>query len=124
MLKKAYLIVITMLCIAISAQAQTIQQLSKVDKKRATEKAAQEYEAIMLGTILKSVDNNIDWGGIIKKDETHKIYQDMLTDQYARKIAEQGGVGISKSVIRAMKKVDTTLAAEIDQQEEENEQSE
>lgn len=64
-------------------------------------KEAQAFEANVLQEELKPMfafDNNLtikDPSGMFSKSYAEKMYQSLLTEQYSKDIAQQGGIGIA-----------------------------
>ncbi len=72
-----------------SGQAQRMREL------------AQEFEAVFLAEMLKNSGLNktsSDFGGGVGED----AFGSLLTTEYARALASQGGVGIAEHVFRAL----------------------
>lgn len=67
----------------------------------------QEFEALLVQQVLKSMRATIPDSGLLEKDASRDTYKDMLDIQVARGIANQrGGVGIGKTLYQQMQKLE------------------
>ena len=69
------------------------------DKERvAARKAAREFEALFVGMMLKSMRETVGKDMLAGKGQSDEIYRSLLDQEYARAIAEQGGLGLAKMI--------------------------
>ena len=69
---------------------------------RAARKAAEEFEAVFLTTMLEGMFTGLDAEAPFGGGPSEKTYRSMLTAEYAKEISKQGGVGIADQVTREM----------------------
>jgi len=68
-------------------------------------KATDELEAVFINMMMKTMRNSVPEGeGIFKKSEAEKMFGEMLDDEYSKKIAESGGIGISDMIFEQFEK--------------------
>lgn len=65
-------------------------------------KACQDFEAIFIKQMLTSMKNTIDRSGLSDGGFAEEIYDDMLYDEYANKMAKTAGFGISDMLYRQL----------------------
>jgi Rod binding domain-containing protein len=62
--------------------------------------AAQDFEAIFLHQMLKSMRQSLPVGGPLAPGSGQKMVQDMLDDEMARAMARVGGLGLADVLVR------------------------
>jgi len=82
-----------------NAQAQAALKIK--DKAKA---AAQQFEAMFLNTMFQQMYTGMDGEGPFGGSGALKVWRSMLTDQYARTFAQNGGIGIASHVYDALLK--------------------
>jgi len=82
-----------------SAQAQAALKI-----KGKAKAAAQQFEAMFLNTMFQQMYTGVDGEGPFGGSGALKIWRSMLTDQYARSFAKNGGIGIASQVYDALLK--------------------
>lgn len=93
--------------LAIDVQgAQTLKSQVAAGDKEAMRAAAQKFEAMMLGMVLKNMretrfseEDDPMTGG-----EGMQLYRDLLDQQWAERIAQQGGVGFADMIVKSYEK--------------------
>jgi Rod binding domain-containing protein len=60
--------------------------------------SAQEFEAIFLETMLKTMRESIQKGGLIDGGNAEQMYQSMLDSEYAKQMAAQNMTGIAGNI--------------------------
>lgn len=65
-----------------------------VDKKLLA--ACQGFEAIFVNQMLTAMRNTVPKSGLLKQGIAHNIYEDMLYQQYADKIAKSASLGLAR----------------------------
>jgi peptidoglycan hydrolase FlgJ len=69
------------------------------DKERmAARKAAKEFESLFVGMMLKSMRETLGKDMLAGKGQSEDIYRSLLDQEYAKSIADQGGLGLAKSI--------------------------
>lgn len=87
-----------------SLQSNPQDALRGVDRgdKTAVREAAVEFEAVFLNTMLQNMFTGLDQGGTWGAGPGADAWQSLLIDEYARSIAETGGIGLADSVEREL----------------------
>ena len=62
--------------------------------------AAQQFEALLIGQILKDVSASSGSGGLGDPDAASGSMLDMANESFARAIASRGGLGLAGMVVR------------------------
>lgn len=68
------------------------------------EKAATQFEALLLHQMLKEMWNTVPKDGILAGSHEEEMYRDMLNEGIANDIAEKHSIGIKDVLVRDMKK--------------------
>lgn len=69
----------------------------------AIDRKAKEFEAVVLGQLLKPMFETVKTSSLFGGDGgEHEVFKTMMTDTYANAIAERGGVGIADQVKSAL----------------------
>ena len=82
-----------------SAQAQAALKL-----KGKAKAAAQQFEAMFLNTMFQQMFAGVNGEGPFGGSGALKVWRSMLTDQYAKNFAQNGGIGIASHVYDALLK--------------------
>jgi flagellar protein FlgJ len=69
-----------------------------------TEKAATQFEALLLHQMLKEMWNSVPKDGLLSGSHEEEMYRDMLNEGIANEIAEKQSIGIKDVLVRDMKK--------------------
>lgn len=64
------------------------------DKKLLT--ACQDFEAIFINQMLTAMRNTVPKSGLLHQGIAHSIYEDMLYQQYADKMAKTANLGLAR----------------------------
>ena len=59
-------------------------------------KACEDFEAIFVNMLLKSMKNTVDEGGLTKKSHAREMFESMLDEEMATSIAKGKGIGIAE----------------------------
>lgn len=70
--------------------------------KTAVRTAAEEFEAVFLNNMLQHMFTGLEGGGTWGSGAGSDAWKGMLIDEYARSIAETGGIGLADSVEREL----------------------
>lgn len=62
------------------------------------EKALKELEGVFLHLLLKEMRKSVPEGGLLGDSPAQKMFQEMLDEVYAQKMADSGQLGIAKSM--------------------------
>jgi Rod binding domain-containing protein len=84
--------------------AQAAQAAAALKLKDKAKSAAQQFEAIFLNTMFQQMYTGLDGDGPFGGSGALKVWRSMLTDQYARTFAQNGGIGIASHVYDALLK--------------------
>lgn len=87
----------------VSSQAAESEDASKA-KEAELEKAATDFEALLLGQMLKSMWQSVESSGLLSGSREESMYRDMMNDEMAKSISEGQGIGIKEVIIRDLKK--------------------
>jgi flagellar protein FlgJ len=74
-----------------------VNQPSAKDLAR-IKQSAQEFEAIFLETMLKTMRESVQKGGLIDGGNAEQMYQSMLDSEYAKQMAAQDMTGIAGNI--------------------------
>ena len=76
---------------------------AKVDKESALYKACEDFQSLfikqMLDTMRKTVDKS---GSLIQQNEGEKVFEDMLYDEYSKKMSKNAGFDLADNLYRQM----------------------
>jgi len=67
-------------------------------------KSAEEFEAVFLSQILKSMSTGIKSDGPFGGGHSEEVFQDLLSEQMATQISRNGGIGLSDAIYREILK--------------------
>jgi peptidoglycan hydrolase FlgJ len=67
-----------------------------------TRAAAQDFEAVFLNSMFQHMFTGVDGEGPFGGQGATGVWRSVLTDQYAKTIANAGGIGIADQVYRSM----------------------
>jgi peptidoglycan hydrolase FlgJ len=84
--------------------AQSAQAQAALKIKGKAKAAAQQFEAMFLNTMLQQMYTGMNGEGPFGGSGALKVWRSMLTDQYARSFARNGGIGIASQVYDALLK--------------------
>lgn len=90
-------------------QQQKLSAFSQVKphtmSAREAKTAAQDFEAMFIGQMLKPMFENLnqdEWIGTAS--ESNEIWRDLLVQEYGKSIAKNGGIGVADAVERTLLK--------------------
>jgi len=75
---------------------------SQVDKSSKLYKVSQEFEAIFIKQMLNVMRKSVSKTGLMDGGMAEEIFEDMLYDEYAQKMAESGSFGIADMIYRQL----------------------
>lgn len=67
-------------------------------------KSSQEFEALMVMEMLKSMRKSVPEGGLFEKDTSTEIFRDMLDSETAKAASRGKGLGIGEAMYKQMAK--------------------
>jgi flagellar protein FlgJ len=85
----------------------------RTDDPQALKAAAQQFEAVFLQMMLKSMRATVPQQGMFDNDQT-RFYQELLDSQLAQVMAAKGGTGLAKVIERQMSRQDAQSLPELD----------
>lgn len=72
--------------------------------KKALKKTCQDFEAIFIQSLFKSMRKTVPDGGVFKKDNATEIYQDMFDQEITKNISRKQSLGLAEQLYRQMEK--------------------
>ena len=78
--------------------AQSAQAEAALKVKGKAKAAAEQFEAMFLNTMFQQMYAGVDGDGPFGGSGALKVWRSMLTDQYAKNFAKNGGIGIASAV--------------------------
>jgi len=78
-----------------------LKRLAKDNNPEAIKAAAQQFEALFLAMVLKSMRSSVQMSGLMDNDQS-KLYQGLLDQQLAANMAAGGGTGLARALVRQM----------------------
>lgn len=84
------------------AQAKTVTDQKGLKDRAALKKSCQDFEAIFIQSMFKSMRKTVPEGGLFERDHTTEMYQDMLDQEIASKISQRQSVGLADQMYRQM----------------------
>jgi len=86
-----------------AAQAEgAIGGQANIDKSSRLYKVSQEFEAIFIKQMLNVMRKSVSKTGLMDGGMAEEIFEDMLYDEYAQKMAETGSFGIANMIYKQL----------------------
>ncbi len=82
------------------AGAQSIKGAAPGGAQEAARKAAEEFEAVFLTTMLEGMFTGLKAEAPFGGGSTEKTYRSLLVTEYAKQISQNGGLGLSDQITR------------------------
>ncbi len=82
-----------------AAQARNIHQPQNIDKIKET---AQEFEAVFLAQMFNHMFDGIKTDGPFGGGKGEEMFRGLLTQEYGKEMARNGGIGLADDVARRM----------------------
>ena len=82
--------------------AATPGRAGAVDRSSQLYKVSLEFEAIFIKQMLNVMRQTVDKSGLIEGGMAEEIFEDMLYDEYAKKMAESRQLGIADIIYRQL----------------------
>ena len=85
-----------------STQTSQVQEVSqkRLPASQDSKQAAQQFEALLLQEMLKSMWTTVPQGGMLSGSHEEKMYRDMLNEAMADSISQGRGVGIKDVILK------------------------
>lgn len=87
------------------AQNQTNSELDNTDNDKNQDKlmaVCRELESIFIHQLISQMRASIPQDGFLTKSSGEKIFQDMLDQEYAKKISHAGGIGLAEMLYKQL----------------------
>lgn len=84
----------------------TVEKTAQSNKK-----VAKEFEAMFLGEVLKKMQDTVPENELFGGGQAEKVFTDMLMEEYARKTADEGSLGLARNIIDQIDHMDKPSAA-------------
>jgi hypothetical protein len=78
------------------------QGQTQIDKSSKLYKVSQEFEAIFIKQMLNVMRKSVSKTGLMDGGMAEEIFEDMLYDEYAQKMAESGSFGIADMIYKQL----------------------
>jgi Rod binding domain-containing protein len=82
--------------------AMKVPKKTGVGKNSKLYRACQEFEAIFIKQMLNVMRKTVNKAGLLDGGFAQEVFEDMLYDEYAKKMAEHAGFGLSDSLYRQL----------------------
>ena len=79
-----------------------LQRKVKVNKKSKLYKTAVEFESLFIKQMLNAMKKTINKTGLMKGGMAEDIFEDMLYDEYAKKMAETSNFGLAVTIYKQL----------------------
>jgi len=79
-----------------------LHALKENKEKERLLKVCREFEALFIKQMLNSMKKTVDKSGLIERGMSEEIFEDLLYDEYAKKISETANLGISTLLYRQL----------------------
>jgi len=76
----------------------------KTDMEISAKRAADEFEAVFISQMLKSMSVGIKSDGPFGGGQSEEIYRDFMNEQLGKTMSSQGGIGMSDAIYREILK--------------------
>lgn len=84
-----------------SAKTPTASPEHQRDAKKLTA-SCQEFEAILIQSMFKSMRKALPEGGLFEKNNATKIFEDMLDGEVAKEISKKQSLGLADQIYKQM----------------------
>jgi flagellar protein FlgJ len=90
-----------------SGQTNQVPEVSqaKLPATKDAAQAAQQFEALLIGEMLKSMWQTVPQGQLLSGSHEESLYRDMLNEAISNSIAEGRGMGIKDVIFKDMNKL-------------------
>lgn len=80
------------------AASAPVVRRSSIDRQSKLYQAAQDFEAIFVKQMLNSMRKTVDKSGLVDGGMAEEIFEDMLYDEYAKKMTRVAGFGLADQI--------------------------
>ncbi|MGE4543803.1 MAG: rod-binding protein [Pedobacter sp.] len=88
---------------AFGGQTQNIAS-SKKDEAAGLRKSCQDFEAVMLKTMLKEMRSTVPKDGLLDEGSDREMFQDLMDQEVAVQMSRNQGIGIAESLYKQLSK--------------------
>lgn len=78
------------------------ENLNRKIEERKLKESCKEFEAIFIKQMLKSMKSTVKKSGLIKENMGEKLFDDMLYDEYAKKMSNTSEFGIADMMYKQL----------------------
>ena len=78
--------------------------IASIRDSRSVSEVAQEFEALLLAYLLKTMRRSVESGGLFPKEAGHETYLEMMDQQLARSLARKQSLGIAELIEGQLKR--------------------
>ncbi len=83
-------------------RAENASQADDAPDPEGVKRAAEQFESFFLSQLLKTMRETVPEGGLFEQGFDNEVYTEMLDQEYARSLAEQGGIGLADVLVRQL----------------------
>ena len=87
------------------SQTQNLTDQKAIKDRAALKKSCQDFEAIFIQSMFKSMRKTVPEGGLFEKDHATEMYQDMMDQDIATQISRRQSLGLAEQMYRQMEKL-------------------
>jgi len=87
------------------SQSQSVTDQKSLKDRASLKKACQDFEAIFIQSVFKSMRKTVPEGGLFEKDHATEMYQDMIDQEIATQISRRQSLGLADQMYRQMEKL-------------------
>ncbi|KKL12837.1 hypothetical protein LCGC14_2531770 [marine sediment metagenome] len=84
----------------------TIDKIKRIDRDSDLYKASVEFESIFIKQMLNVMRKTVDKSGFLDGGFAEEIFEDMLYDDYAKKMAENASFGLANLLYEQLSSAD------------------
>jgi flagellar protein FlgJ len=88
---------------AFGGQTRNISS-NKQDEAAGLRKSCQDFEAIMLKTMLKEMRSTVPKDGLLDEGSDREMFQDLMDQEVAMQMSRSQGIGLAESLYRQLSK--------------------
>ncbi len=89
-----------------ASSAQKPETLASKNPEKLRQKC-QDFEAIMVQSMLKSMRASVPDGGLLPKGNDQQIFQDLMDQKVAVEMSRKQGMGIADALFRQLQKLES-----------------
>lgn len=83
---------------------QLAKEVQGPDRTKQVQKAAEDFEALMLKQMMNAMWSTVPQGGMLSGSREEEMYRDMLNESVAAEVAKGQGIGIKQVIARELSK--------------------